>query len=508
MSATTEDTSKTIYIGGIVRTSAQSRTVPTVKQAFWVAIRNRTDALGFQRYSAFINRLLCDGKDGGHGRCTPYDPDSKDDPKQSECSSVRHGEYGAPSLAERRDEIINRPTLYGMDAYQVLLLATQAFVVFEAGVVIAAVRQKKDEFPGMDGLEGRIDREASQEDIEADLEEYLGTTASGGRALPYLKQIVNTLVTVSANGSDGALPWCRGILRNRFTCPSMLELIWSYWHEEGMLVQSVNALSLRFQNRRIGERDPLAQLEIDALRPLNNLLWGYIQDEQNRLTLVRRAYEYDHHYGIKLLGKAVPTLRSADSRSKFIEGFHNLLYRCARFYQEDADTNVVADGFPLLNALKEVHLTLAEGAHNQFGDLPWTARVEMLIQQWLLARPEIRDFIRGRVMVPYREDWMGQVDAMKKLQGWTDVTITHFHDLARYGEQMLLAIRYDDWTNVADQEVAKAWVRFWRPEVQGYLHAYRSATGQDLTVEPVDANSPSVHLKTRLDEQRRRTPGG
>jgi hypothetical protein len=505
MNANVEDT-PAIRIDGIVRTSAQSRTVPTVKQAFWVAIRNRTDALGFQRYSAFINRLLCGGKDGGHGRCTPYDPNSKD----NDCSKVRHGEYGEPSLAEHRDEMLARPTLYGMDAYQVLLLATQAFVVFEAGVVVAAARQSNhSEFPGMDGLEGRIDRDVDLTVIKDELEEYLGASTSAGRGLPYLKQIVNTLVTVNADGSVAQVPpWCRGILRNRFSCPSMLELIWSYWHEEGMLVQSVNALSLRFQNRRIGDRDPLAQLEIDALRPLNNLLWGYIQDEQNRLTLVRRAYEYDHHYGIKLLGKAVPTLRSADSRSKFIEGFHNLLYRCARFYQEDADTNVVADGFPLLNALKEVHLTLAEGAHNQFGDLPWTARVEMLIQQWLLARPEIRDFIRGRVMVPYREEWMGQVDAMKKLQGWTDVTITHFHDLARYGEQMLLSIRYDDWSNVADQEVAKAWVRFWRPEVQGYLHAYRSATGQDLTVEPVDSNSPSVHLRARLEDQRRRTPGG
>jgi hypothetical protein len=507
MNASPED--KTIYIGGIVRTSAQSRTVPTVKQAFWVAIRNRTDALGFQRYSQFINRLLCSTErdDGGHGRCTPKDLRSKD----SKCDNVLHGEYGEPSLAERRDELGARPTLYGMDAYQVLVLATQAFVVFEAGVVISAVRQSHDnDVPGMDGLEGRIDRDVDLTVIRNELEQYLGASTSSGRSgLPYLKQIVNTLVTVDSNGGvEQVPPWCRGILTNRFSCPSMLELIWSYWHEEGMLVQSVNALSLRFQNRRIGDRDPLAQLEIDALRPLNNLLWGYIQDEQNRLTLVRRAYEYDHHYGIKLLGKAVPTLRSADSRSKFIEGFHNLLYRCGRFYQEDADTNVVADGFPLLNALKEVHLTLAEGAHNQFGDLPWTARVEMLIQQWLLARPEIRDFIRGRVMVPYREDWMGQVDAMKKLQGWTDVTITHFHDLARYGEQMLLSIRYDDWTNVADQEVAKAWVRFWRPEVQGYLHAYRSATGQDLSVEPVDANSPSVHLKSRLDEQRRRTPGG
>ena len=99
---------------------------------------------------------------------------------------------------------------------------------------------------------------------------------------------------------------------------------------------------------------------------------------------------------------------------------------------------MIADGFALLNALKEVHLLLAEGAHNQFGDLPWTARGEMLIQQWLLSRPEMRDFLQGRRMVPYKEPWMAQVDTMKSLQGWTDVTVTHFRDLGVYGEQILL----------------------------------------------------------------------
>ena len=54
----------------------------------------------------------------------------------------------------------------------------------------------------------------------------------------------------------------------------------------------------------------------------------------------------------------------------------------------------------MLNALKDLHLILAEGAHNQYGDLPWTARVEMLIEQWLLARPEMREFLGGRAMVP------------------------------------------------------------------------------------------------------------
>ena len=174
-----------------------------------------------------------------------------------------------------------------------------------------------------------------------------------------------------------------------------------------MLVQSMNAISLRFQNiRRTPIVTPLAMLEIDPLRPLNNLIWGYIQDEQHRLSLLRRVYEYDHHYGMTLQGKAVPSLRPADSRSKFLETFHNLLYLCSAFYKEDDDTTVKADGFPVLNAIKDVHLLLSQGAHNQFGDLPSTARQEMLLQQWLLARPEFREYLPTRLMVAYPEPWM------------------------------------------------------------------------------------------------------
>ena len=129
----------------------------------------------------------------------------------------------------------------------------------------------------------------------------------------------------------------------------------------------------------------------------------------------------------------------ADSRSKFLEGFHNLLNLTSVFYKEDNDTTVIPDGFPLLNALKEVHLTLAQGAHNQFGDLPWTARVEMLLQQWILARSEMRDFLQSRAMVPYKEAWMPQTDTMRTLQGWSDVTVTHFRDLERKSRSRMMA---------------------------------------------------------------------
>jgi hypothetical protein len=325
-----------------------------------------------------------------------------------------------------------------------------------------------------------------------------------------LRRIVTQIIGLDPDAREEKLPYCEAILRNRLSCPSLIELIWPYWQEQGTLAQTMNLISLRFQNRRYGEHDPLANFELDPLRPLNHLLWGYIQDESTRLSLQRRAYEYDHQYGLILMGKAVPRLRSADSRSKFLEAFHNLLLRTALFYREDDDTTVHADAFALLNSLREVHLILAEGAHNQYGDLPWTARVEMLIQQWLLARPETKAFLRGRYMVPYQEPWMGAVDDMKRLQGWGDVTVTHFHELAVHGEQILLSVRFGDWGTINDQETARNWARYWRPEIQRYVHAYNAVSGVDLSTDAVDAQwtqkryeQPAVLLDHRQARQRR-----
>jgi hypothetical protein len=494
----------------------RSAALPTEDQALWSAIRNRTDAIGFNRYSAFIHRVLCEGTDEGARACGAAEPHA--------------GSLGSPSIDEKRKDLLNRPGIYGVDAYQLLKLATQAFLLFESGVVIKPARFSRtglyevltdpnDPAGGTQVIDGTVDEvrgEASRSgepvtfaEVQERLEQYLAREIGtvGGRALPYLKRIVNALVGQEARAER--LPYCEALLHSRLNCPSLIELIWSYWHEEGMLVQTMNTITLRFQNRRRGAHDPLANLEMDPLRPLNNLLWGFVQDETNRLTVMRRAYEYDHHYGLNLYGKAVSELSSADSRSKFIEAFHNLLHRTAIFYQEDADTTVISDGFPLLNGLKDVHTILAEGAHNQFGDLPWTARVEMLVMQWLLARLETREFLRGRAMVPYREPWMGQVDTMKRLQGWTDVSINHFRDLGVFGEQIVLSIRYGDWIDVNDQEQARNWARYWKPEVQSYIHSYLAATGVDLAADVTDTRrasdrylKPSVHLRNRLAAQR------
>lgn len=493
-------------------TLQRSAAEPTDDQALWVAIRNRTDAISFDRYEAFINRLLCPTE--------PCDPDTFTDAGLATCdpcpSNKQAKDYGGTSIGAIRDNLTIRPNIYGPDAYYLLKLAAQAFLIFESGIVIdhprnivTGVPDPSQAVPGLEDPEFRLGRPVALGDIRGTLTDYLSTVVGtvGGKGLPYLKRIVNALIPQGS--TTETLPYCEAILQHRFSCPSLLELIWSYWEEEGMLVQTLNAISRRFQNRSSGGRDPLANLELDPLRPLNNLLWGFIQDEYNRLTVPRRAYEYDHHYGLTLVGKAVPRLESADSRSKFIEAFHNLLNRGAIFFLADADTTLVADAFPLLNALKEVHLLLAEGAQNQFGDLPWTARAEMLNMQWFLSRTEIREFLRGRHMVPYQEAWMGAVDDMKRLQGWTYTTVTHFHELAVTGERILLSVRYGDWVNLDNTEdQAKNWARHWKPEVQQYIHAYQAVTGVDLGVEITDTRraterylQPSVHLQRRLAAQ-------
>ncbi len=458
-------------IGGHVGVRLErTRVHPTRDQALWVAIRNRTYAISFGRYNNFINRVL-----------QADERERLDDPRlQSKLKDLG-------------------TNLHGVGAYEVLKVATEAFLLLECGIRIEDDRDPNRKFYNKDFESGLVGCNFSFDVARAKLQEYLGSPAQ----LPYITRVIEAAfpeyrLGVASNDR---------VLTGGINEPCLIELIWSYWHEEGMLAQTMNAVTRRFQNvRGPGERDPIAHLEIDPLRPLNNIVWGVIQDEIRRLSVKRRAYEYEHQYGLSLYGKAVRELRPADSRSKFLEGFHNLLHLASVFFKEDNDTTVIADGYPLLNALKEVNLLLAQGAHNQFGDLPWTARSEMMLQQWMLARPEIRDFLQSRAMVPYKEAWMPQVDTMKGLQGWTDVTVTHFRDLGVYGEQILLAVRYGDWIAINDEDSAKNWARYWRPEIQGYLHAYRAATGVDLTnADTVDSTVPAVLLQRRLVSQQQRT---
>ncbi|GAB2843429.1 hypothetical protein GCM10027277_08640 [Pseudoduganella ginsengisoli] len=475
--------------GNVGVSLSRSETEPTEDLPLWTLIRNSTEALGFNNYLKFIDQLFCDA------------PVAVPDFERQ-----RFAAKGAMynNLKGRRLLPFN-----DADSYRVLKAATEAFVMVNCGILSLPLAFNPAEDAAY--LDRRdIPNGADLAQVLAS--DYLEVVDGSTLTLPYLAVIRRKLpdIPIHLGHKDADADLCFGIIQERLANPCLLELIWSYWQEEGMLVQTMNAITQRFQNLRapgIGP-DPLSNTEIDMLRPLNNLLWGYTQDEQHRLSVVRRNYEYDHHYGIRLDGRAVRQFRPADSRSKFLEAFHHLLRLLTAFYRQDDDTTVKADAFPVLNALKEVHLILSQGAHNQFGDLPSTARIEMLMQQWLLARPEFREFLPTRVMVAYPEPWMDRVDAMKKLQNWTDTSVVHFRSLALFGEQLLLSIRYGNWSDVYESTQAFNWARFWRPQAQGYIHAYRAATGVDLSVDgadpAADSTLPSVLLRQRLTQQHQR----
>jgi hypothetical protein len=85
---------------------------------------------------------------------------------------------------------------------------------------------------------------------------------------------------------------------------------------------------------------------------------------------------------------------------------------------------------------------------------------------------------------------------MKGLQGWTDVPVLYFNELARTGEQLLLSVRYADWATQRTDTTQSAanWARHHRSVVQRYLYAYRMVTGVDLTVDRVEVQSPQARL--------------
>ena len=467
---------------------SRTETEATKDLPLWVAIRHGTEALSFNNYLHFIDLLFCpDGRKGG---------------ARFDAQKEIYGDLKIKRFLPFTDT----------DSYRVLKAATEAFVMVNCAVLRSPDFDQRDD----DGYLDRRDLPAVG-DFNAAFNKYLeplGSLDSSGRisqqrVLPYLALVRRKLPDIPVtNFNHDEDNLCVGFVQDKLANPCLVELIWSYWLEEAMLVQTMNAVTRRFQNMRSPTTpDPLANLEIDPLRPLNNLIWGYTQDEQHRLTVNRRNYEYDHHYGMRLQGRAVQAFRPADTRSQFLEAFHHLLRLATIFYKQDDDTTVKADAFPVLNALKEVHLVMSQGAHNQFGDLPSTARIEMLMQQWLLARPEFREFLPTRIMVAYPEPWMDRVDAMKKLQGWTDTSVVHFRNLAIFGEQLLLTIRYGAWSEVYEPTQAFNWVRFWRPQIQGYNHAYRAATGVELSGDTgdtaADATLPSLLLQKRLAVQQR-----
>lgn len=204
---------------------------PTLDQGLWIAIRHTAQMTSFEHYREFIDRVLCQG-DGPRFDFEGQDGEIAGLIRTAEKSHSRGG-LGLHA--------------YGVNAYNILRLATETFLLMRCGVAIRGHYR-----PDWD--EARLYQRFSAADARGMLQGYL---REPGAILPYLEQVFNALdatdrQTLIPGRDDVNSPFCIVPLIQRITAPCLIELIWSYWHEQGMLVQTMNAISMRFQNKRSG----------------------------------------------------------------------------------------------------------------------------------------------------------------------------------------------------------------------------------------------------------------
>ena len=109
-----------------------------------------------------------------------------------------------------------------------------------------------------------------------------------------------------------------------------------------------------------------------------------------------------------------------------------------------------------------------KGPTTNTATFPGRPDTEMLLEQWLLARPELREFLPTRVMVAYPEPWMDRVDAMKSCSG-LDRHVRALLPRPRRCSANSSCCRSGSaiGATVFDRNQAGNWARYWRQEAQG-----------------------------------------
>ena len=166
------------------------------------------------------------------------------------------------------------PEWYGTDAFRRLRKAAEDFVGIAA-----------DPLGAVDDAERTVVNELTRSTVLGGLDRSYVSSEGADLAQPFLR-----FATPNGDRPSRRQFAPRGQQNGKveFPLPNVpfVELIWNYWHEEGMLVQSLNRILARFQNRRVGPgHDSLSRFDLNPLLPLRNLLWGFVEDETRRLTV-------------------------------------------------------------------------------------------------------------------------------------------------------------------------------------------------------------------------------
>ena len=232
--------------GHLTTTTTMTRTATSFTEdtAFWTGIRNSTEALSFNNYLSFMDWIFCGGKLPPPG----FETDRYD---------VKQSKY--------YNDLKNKRFLpfTDSDAYRVVKAATEAFVMVNCGIhqQFSPFDPNTNRPNRDDAYLDRRDLPIPDEELSTAFDKYL-VPVNGDKTLPYLAVIRRKLpdIPIKTTLFEDAVPRtrgdenkildnCFGLLQDKLTNPCLLELIWSYWHEEGMLVQTMNAITRRFPER-------------------------------------------------------------------------------------------------------------------------------------------------------------------------------------------------------------------------------------------------------------------
>jgi hypothetical protein len=200
-------------------TMRRTASLPTTDLPLWVVIRNSNEAISFTEYSRFMDIVLCG-----------IDPDSRR-PLRDQGASKRR-QSGFDSLSRRRALPYN-----DADAYRLLKVATEAFLMVNCGVGGAALRDFIFDQVDIADVVRRVSVDGRTFDTAAFTQLWLryleNVNGIPDGTLPYLAivrdklrdqgRLKNSIFAVQDPSID--LPEeCFGILRSKLTNPCLLEL--------------------------------------------------------------------------------------------------------------------------------------------------------------------------------------------------------------------------------------------------------------------------------------------
>ncbi len=231
----------------------RSASVITPDLPLWVVIRNSTESLSFKNYQRYIDIVLCDAPADKSGRWRPDENDvlaPRRIPGSQEAPlPAVHRRRRVPAAQGRNrsvpdGQLRRRPhQLSPVRSRTISTILISRTGVDRSRAWIASKRLWKSYLERVNGTQ---------------LTSRCPTWRSSRSKFPDAR-IKNRIFAAI----PGRCRHRRAVLwascGQKLTEPCLLELIWSYWHEEGMLVQTMNAISLRFQNRRGAQRRSAGQ---------------------------------------------------------------------------------------------------------------------------------------------------------------------------------------------------------------------------------------------------------